>query len=179
MRDLNGFILLSLFLVNTINACSGLSVASAPSPSGSTQPLDFKYTQLWSDADGETHITECKMSGFREEAYSSLIQYVRDDFGGNTTKLVFTELSVNLTQPLHSPPAVQFVVTISGSWYIVTTDGSYRAFQPGEVLFQDDTVDSPAAKIPEHFSGAVGAVPCQQMIIQFNRPPEVDSVCPF
>lgn len=183
MRDLNLVILLSLLLVNSVNARNGPAPSPVPSPtpspSESSQPLDFKYIQLWADADGETHIAQCRMSGFREDAYSSLPQFVRDDFGGNTTKLIFTELSVGLTQPLHSPPAVQFVVTLSGSWYIETTDGGYYAFQAGEVLFQDNTAKSPAAKIPEHYSGTVGDVPCQQMVIQLNRTPNVDSVCPF
>lgn len=120
--DLNLVILLSLLLVNSVNARNGPAPSPVPSPtpspSESSQPLDFKYIQLWADADGETHIAQCRMSGFREDAYSSLPQFVRDDFGGNTTKLIFTELSVGLTQPLHSPPAVQFVVTLSGSWYV-------------------------------------------------------------
>lgn len=50
--------------------------------------------------------------------------------------------------------------------YVVATDGSRKDFQPGDVLFQDDVKDSPAAKEPQHASGNSGNVPNQQLILQ-------------
>lgn len=142
-------------------------------------PKDFRYVQLWVSADGESHIKECKMSGFKTQTYSSMPQFVKDEFGGQPEKIIFTELSVGLEQPLHTCPQVQFVITLSGSWYIKTTDGEKHVFKPGEVLFQDNTKTSPAQKLGQHLSGAVGDVPCQQFIAQFNRQPEVDNPNPF
>jgi hypothetical protein len=94
---------------------TGKEVAE-PSP----QPKNFRYYQLYASDDGTTHFGEWKMTGFDLQAYSSKPQYVRSDFGGEPTKLVFTELAAGLEQPLHSCPAVQFVVTLSGSWYLQT-----------------------------------------------------------
>ncbi|KAL3693057.1 hypothetical protein R1sor_006708 [Riccia sorocarpa] len=170
-----------MLMVLEVGGSSLLSQAAAPGTSGDgePQPSNFTYTQLWADEKGETHVQQCKMTGFSLQNYSAYQQFIRDDFGGNATKFVFTELSVGLTQPLHSTPAVQFVITLSGSWYINTTDATYHAFQAGDVLFQDNTKDSPAAKVPQHFSGAVGDVPCQQFILQINRKPEVNNLCPF
>ncbi|KAL2634763.1 hypothetical protein R1flu_006242 [Riccia fluitans] len=167
-------VLVAALLVQVIGRCSGMSPALAPAPAGDgkPEPSNFPYTQLWVDETGETHVQECQMTGFSLQNYSAYQQFVRDDFGGNATKFVFTELSVNLSQPLHSTPAVQFVITLAGSWYIKTTDGTYRAFQPGEVLFQDNTKNSPAAKVPQHYSGQAGDVPCQQFVLQINRQPE-------
>lgn len=82
------------------------------------QPKDFEYFQIWVSQDGETHIAECKMKGFNYTAYSSLPQYLRSDFGGEPVKFVLTELPVGLAQPLHNTPIVQFVATLSGSWYV-------------------------------------------------------------
>ncbi len=90
--------------------------AAEPSP----QPKNFRYYQIYASEDGTTHFGEWKMTGFDLQAYSSKPQYVRSDFGGEPTKLVFTELAAGLEQPLHSCPAVQFVVTLSGSWYLQT-----------------------------------------------------------
>ncbi|KAL3699758.1 hypothetical protein R1sor_017780 [Riccia sorocarpa] len=140
---------------------------------------NFKYIQLWVSEDGETHIKECKFRDFSLQMYSSQPQYVKSDFGGQPTKLVFTELAPGLKQPLHPCPEVQFVITLSGSWFIETTDGSRYEFQPGEVLFQDNVKWSPAAKLPQHYSGVVGDQPCQQFIIQFKRAPEIDNPEPF
>jgi hypothetical protein len=42
---------------------------------------------------------------------------------------------------------------------------------------QDNTKDNPAAKVklPQHFSKTVGNKPCQQLIVQLDRTPEVDN----
>ncbi|KAG0589951.1 hypothetical protein M758_1G057600 [Ceratodon purpureus] len=143
------------------------------------QPKDFEYFQIWVSQDGETHIAECKMKGFNYTAYSSLPQYLRSDFGGEPVKFVLTELPVGLAQPLHNTPIVQFVATLSGSWYIETTDGTRRNLKKGQLLFQDNTANSPADKSPQHYSGTHGDKPCHQLIIQLSRPPQVDNPCPF
>jgi len=142
-------------------------------------PEEFDYYQIWVSQDGETHIAKCMMHGFNLTAYSALPQYVRSNFGGEPIELVLTELAVGLTQPLHSPPQVQFVATLSGSWYIETTDGSRHNFKKGQLLFQDNTATSPADKQPEHYSGTHGNKPCQQLVVQISRPPQVDNPCPF
>lgn len=82
------------------------------------QPEDFRYYQIYASEDGTTHFKECRMHGFDLKAYASSPQYVRSDFGGEPTKIVFTELAPGLEQSLHSCPQVQFVVTLSGSWYV-------------------------------------------------------------
>ncbi len=42
---------------------------------------------------------------------------------------------------------------------------------------QDNTKDNPASKVkePQHFSKTVGGQPCQQLIVQLDRKPEVDN----
>lgn len=82
------------------------------------QPEDFRYYQIFASEDGTTHFKECRMHGFDLKAYASSPQYVRSDFGGEPTKIVFTELAPGLEQSLHSCPQVQFVITLSGSWYV-------------------------------------------------------------
>jgi hypothetical protein len=79
-------------------------------------PKHFNYYQLWASEDGETHIAKCRMHGFNYTPYSAAPQWVRSNFGGEPLELVFTELPVGEAGPLHSPPQVQFVVTLAGSW---------------------------------------------------------------
>lgn len=63
--------------------------------------------------------------------------------------------------------------------YVKTTDGSELTFETGSVLFQDNVVDSPADKAPQHYSGVAENVTCMQMIVQLNRTGQVDNPCPF
>ncbi len=43
-----------------------------------------------------------------------------------------------------------------------------------DVPSQDDVKECPSDKVPQHYSGVVGDVPCQQMIVQLKRKPDVD-----
>jgi hypothetical protein len=181
-RNRVDFLLLSAAALVVLSAAVPVVLRMATGKStgnSSEQPNDFRYYQIYASESGTTHFGKWKMTGFDLQAYGSKPQYVRSDFGGEPTKLVFTELAVGLEQPLHSCPAVQFVVTLSGSWYVKTTDGTKFAFKPGDVLFQDNTKNSPANKQPEHYSGVVGDQPCQQMIVQLSRPPQVNEPNPF
>ena len=44
-------------------------------------------------------------------------------------------------------------------------------------MSQDNTKDNPASKVkePQHYSKTVGDKPCQQLIVQLDRTPEVDN----
>ena len=73
------------------------------SKSGEKDP-DFPYTHLWVSADGETHITEAKMSGFELKKYAEDPQYVKE--GPSPSKTVFTQLNAGLEQDIHPCPEV-------------------------------------------------------------------------
>lgn len=116
-----GFSALAIFLVSAATP-SVLRMASSDGGNKGgdeeKQPEDFRYYQIYASEDGTTHFKECRMHGFDLKAYASSPQFVRSDFGGEPTKIVFTELAPGLEQSLHSCPQVQFVVTLSGSWYV-------------------------------------------------------------
>jgi len=137
-----------------------------------------EYTHLWVSADGETHIKECTVSKLEPKGYSGAPQMVRDGLPP-PTNVVFTELSADFDNPWHVAPCAQWVVTLRGSWYVKTSDGTRREFGPGDVLFQDNTFNSPCPKQAEHYSGNAGRGPCQQMICQIAWAPQVDNPGPF
>jgi hypothetical protein len=170
---------LAFLLVSSAALPNFLRMAGSSDKLPEEQPEDFRYYQIYASENGTTHFTLCRMHGFDLKAYSSKPQFTRSDFGGEVSKLVFTELAVGLEQELHTCPQVQFVVTLSGSWYVKTSDGTKHVFKPGDVLFQDNTKDSPASDQPQHYSGVVGDKPCQQMIVQLSRKPETNNPNPF
>ena len=122
-------------------ACAALWLTR---PQQSKPPTDLegiiKYNQLWVGADGETHVEVCLNFGALEKkGYSGTPQYVRQ-FGPSD----FTVKSVVVTQmfgenPWHYAPSAQFVVTLSGAWYVKTSDGTIVVMRPGDVMFQDNT----------------------------------------
>lgn len=103
-------------------------------------------------------------------------------FADTPVKTIFTQLDVGNTQPPHNCPHVQFVVTLSGQWFVKTSDGTRHVFSAGDVLFQDNTKDNPAAKKGAkamHESGTEGDVPCRQLMLFVDRKPEVDNPGPL
>jgi hypothetical protein len=62
---------------------------------GAGEGPDFQYTHLWTSQDGETHIQECRMTGFDLKKYAQAEQYVKD--GGEPTKTVFTVRVLSFT----------------------------------------------------------------------------------
>ena len=91
----------------------------------------------------------------------------------------FVVKSVIVTQmtgdnPWHYAPSAQFVVVLSGAWFVKGSDGSTTTFRRGDVLYQDNTKDHPATwagtQQAMHYSGvAPGEATCSQLIIQVER----------
>lgn len=145
-------------------------------------PQNFAYTHLWySAADGTTHIAECTIKGFEFQPYALAGQWVKlltQQLGHSPiVDVVFTELQPGFDNPWHTAPSVQLVVTLSGMWYVKTSDGTRRDFSAGQVLFQDNCrVMAPVdAKQPEHYSGNDGQEACRQMIVQLDMAPKPDT----
>jgi len=161
---------------------------SVPSVEGlASSPIEgvIEYVHLWVSEDGETHLADCKVKDLvlKKLPGGHSIQYVRNLVdtipGMNSTNVIITQqLGPN---PWHHSPQTQFVVALSGSWYVNTTDGANRVLPSGTWLFQDNTASNPAAQNGTqkamHYSGAVGH--CNQMVLQWNKEPVVGQPCPF
>ncbi len=158
-------------------AGAGRGPATGPTAGGAKQP----YTHMWVDAEGETHLTELEMGDFLTQSYSAAPQAVKTDLGGATRAAAFTELPPGWDNPWHCCPAPQLVVTLSGEWFVETSDGARRTFTAGDVLYQDNVQDNaPKAGGPgQHYSGNAGAEPCRQVIVQLDRAPRVGPPTPL
>ncbi|KAK9807121.1 hypothetical protein WJX73_007671 [Symbiochloris irregularis] len=168
----------------SVSPMRSATTASASNSDDYTPPpyQPWKYTHLWVSADGETHIAECaiehvKQAGFTGDNDPRAASYPAPLLDG--TKVIVNQMPAGNVQQLHPCPHSQFVTVLSGSWYVETTDGTRREFKVGEVMFQDNTEDSPAAKTPQHASGVVGEEPCIVLISQAEFKETVDKPGPF
>lgn len=106
-------------------------------------------------------------------------QRVRAEGLPGATGAVFTTLPGGFDNPWHPCPSPQWVVCLSGSWWVEASDGARRELRAGELLWQDNTAACPAAKVPRHYSGC-GASGCAQMIVQAEAfQPTVDAPGPW
>mgnify|MGYP002632888094 CR=1 FL=1 len=101
-----------------------------------TAPLEgiIKYSQLYVNADGNTAIKQnCHFGALVKIGYSGTPQYVRtfaSDFNVKTV-VVTQQFGPN---PWHYCPCTQFVITLSGQWYVETGDGTVTVMTPGDVV---------------------------------------------
>lgn len=131
------------------------------------------YFQLVVDEHGETSIVQREFSKVEKVDYSNTPQLVKklDPSTATPVDVIFTSLQGE--NPFHHCPAPQIVVCLGGEgWYIETTDGQVTELHDGDVLYQDNVEEHPAAekgtRRAMHFSASLGNQPCDQMIVQLQ-----------
>ena len=84
-------------------------------------------------------------------------------------KIIFAELPVDWVGEWHENPQPQWIVPLSGKWFVETMDGMRVEMGVGEISFGGDQNTQPNAEgIQGHLSGTVGNEPCKLMIIQLE-----------
>ena len=77
----------------------------------------------------------------------------------------FFDSAGGLDRLLARNPKPQWIVPISGSWFVETMDGRRVEMGPGDISFGGDQ-NTRGRK--GHLSGTVGSEPCAMMIIQYD-----------
>ncbi len=138
------------------------------------------YWHLWTDAQGISHQSRCAMTEFE---LKSMKPPASPQWQGRKTH---AEMTVMVTvQPVgwmgmwHENPKPQWIIPLSGRWFVESMDGQRVEMGPGEVSFGADqnTIESDGRK--GHRSGTVGDEPAVLMVVQFDTPPAAAAPCPF
>jgi uncharacterized cupin superfamily protein len=93
----------------------------------------MKYTRIYADAVGETHLEDVKPE-MRPSDHSSMMSGLIAAKG-----VIFRE--TNASQYFvdwHNAPRRQFVVNLTGEVEITVSDGEKRRFGPGTILLAED-----------------------------------------
>lgn len=118
--------------------------------------------------------------GVSRQERRAITDFVRQSMGGaapqwNTvleekpSRAMFSVLPAGWTGDWHENPAPQWIVPLSGRWFVETMDGARVEMGAGEVSFGGDqgcTVDAQGRK--GHRSGTVGDEPAVLMIVQMG-----------
>ena len=78
----------------------------------------------------------------------------------------------------HENPKPQWIVPLSGRWFVETMDGQRVEMGAGEISFGEDqgtTADEQGHR--GHLSGTVGAEPAVLVTIQLDTAPTVGQAC--
>ena len=129
-----------------------------------------EYWHVWTDEDGVTHQTRCELTNFKQESMGDGTdpQWNNRLLDGDT-EVLFTVQPVGWVGEWHENPKPQWIVPLSGRWFVETTDGTRVEMGPGEVSFGGDQNTKPNAEGHKgHLSGTVGDEPARLMVIQLK-----------
>jgi hypothetical protein len=138
------------------------------------------YWHLWVDEAGVSHQARCAMTEFQMKSMSGAAapQWQGSRTTGEMTVMV-TVQPPGWTGTWHENPAPQWIIPLSGRWFVEAMDGTRVEMGPGEISFGEDQNCATVEGRTGHFSGTVGEVPAVLMVVQFAAPPTVGQPCRF
>lgn len=136
------------------------------------------YWHLWVDADGISHQTRCALTEFELKGVGGAAPQWNNRQNQCEATIVFTVQPVGWVGDWHENPARQWIVVLSGSWWIEAMDGTRIEQGPGEFSLGEDQGCTPANGRKGHRSGTIGDAPAVLMTVQLHVPP-TPSPCHF
>ena len=135
-------------------------------------PPTQDYWHLWSDANGISHQTHCVLDQFELGSVGNAAPQWNDKQAKSPATVVFTVLPVGWIGEWHENPAPQWILPISGRWWVEAMDGKRVEMGPGDLSFGEDqqcVKDDQGRK--GHRAGTLGDVPAVLMVVQLEVPP--------
>lgn len=160
----------------------GAPLAMAERPASPT----MTYRHLWTDSAGKSHFTMCKLSRFDLRSMSAPAgpQWQnRLEHSGNTT-LIATVQPDQWNGAWHEDPKPQWIIPLSGRWFMQAQDGTRFEMGPGDIALGEDqnTVaanSGPLAGKKGHLAGNVGRGEVKLLVIQLDETPTINQPCRF
>jgi len=132
-------------------------------------PPRLAYWHLWTDAQGVSRQERREISDFVLQRIGPADpQWNAPQPRGETT-VVFNVLPVGWVGEWHENPAPQWIVPLSGRWWVEAMDGTRAEMGPGELSFGADQHCTPDGHGRfGHRSGTIGAQPAVLMSVRLN-----------
>jgi hypothetical protein len=138
------------------------------------------YWHLWTDEHGISRQTRCIIAQFDLQSIGGPAQ---PQWQGRKTKatttVMMTVLPVGWLGEWHENPKPQWIVPLSGRWFVESMDGQRVEMGAGEISFGADQQTRERDGRRGHLSGTVGNEPAVLMLVQFEASPSVAFGCPF
>ncbi len=144
------------------------------------EPPRIPYWHLWTDEEGVSHQTRCELTEFQMKAMGAgaAPQWQGSKTSGEMDVMV-TVQPVGWVGTWHENPAPQWIIPLSGRWFVESMDGTRIELGAGEISFGEDQNTRESDGRKGHRSGTVGDQPAVLMVVQFAAPPTVNRPCRF
>jgi hypothetical protein len=132
-------------------------------------PPRLAYWHVWTDDEGGTHQTRCALTDFAQRSMAGAAPQWNDTLLVSPAKVLIAIQPVGWVGDWHPNPRPQWIIPLSGRWFVETTDGTRVEMGPGEISFGADQNAEPDAEGRKgHRSGTLGDAPAVLMIVQLE-----------
>lgn len=138
---------------------------SASSENAGARP-SVPYWHLYVDADGISHQVECALTDYELKSIGPAEPQWNNQMERGEATVVFTVQPVGWVGDWHENPAPQWIVVLSGRWWIESMDGTRIEQGPGDFSFGEDQGCIKRDGKAGHRSGTIGNEPCCLMTVQ-------------
>ena len=129
------------------------------------------YWHLWVDDDGVSHQTRCELTEWELKGVGNAAPQWNDAQERGEATVVFTVQPVGWVGEWHENPAPQWIVPLSGRWWVEAMDGTRIETGPGEMsLGEDQNCRADPNGRKGHKSGTIGDQPAVLMTIRRHVP---------
>jgi hypothetical protein len=130
------------------------------------------YWHLWTDQSGTSHHARCELDNFDWKGVGDAAPQWNGRQPTSEATVVFTVQPVGWVGEWHENPFPQWIIPLSGRWWVEAMDGSRAEMGPGDLSFGEDqgcVADASGRK--GHCSGTIGDQPAVLMTVQLHVPP--------
>jgi hypothetical protein len=138
------------------------------------------YWHLWTDEQGSSHQTRCELTAFEKAAIQpeASPQWIGSQIKGDAT-IFGSVLPPGWLGEWHRNPKPQWIIPLSGRWFVESMDGQRVEMGAGELSFGEDQSAREADGKKGHLSGTIGDEPAVLMIVQLETAPTPSLPCRF
>ena len=138
-------------------------------------PPTVPFWHVWTDEKGVSHQKRGEINAFDYQSISpgAAPSWINRQ-STRAASVVVLVLPVGWVGEWHENPKPQWIIPLSGRWFVETMDGTRVEMGPGEVSFGGDQNTKPDAQGRKgHRSGTVGDQPAVTMLVQLEKDPLV------
>ena len=140
----------------------------------------LEYWHLYTDEQGVSRQRRCAFTEFERRSISEPAspQWIGRRTDGAMSTLV-TVLPPGWIGAWHENPRPQWIIPLSGRWFVESMDGQRIEMGPGELSFGADQGTRELSGRKGHLSGTVGEQPAVLWLIQLDAAPAPRLPCSF
>ncbi len=134
------------------------------------QAPSLSYWHVFTDEEGISRQKKVELTNFEKESMGGdAAEQWNKHLMDAATHIMFAEMPVGWVGEWHENPKPQWIIPLSGRWFVETMDGMRVEMGVGELSFGGDQNTKPNKNNNRgHVSGTVGDQPVKLMIIQLK-----------